>query len=93
VLELEPSEAEDLPVPDPEMVPDALIEQVDQLVRNGEIEAALDLVDKTVLIDKIGLDESAVAASRKAWEKLRNRRTGRKGRRKTAVPVTIVEAV
>lgn len=86
VLELEPSEAEALPVPNPEMVPDSLIEQVDELVRNGNIEAALDLVDKAVLIDKIGLDEAAVAASRKAWERLRNRRTGRKGARKTTIP-------
>lgn len=89
VLELEPSEAESLPVPDPSMVPEEIIDRVDQLVRNGEIEAALDLVDTEVLVKRVGLDKSDVAASRKIWMRLRDRRIGRKSAPKKLVALTV----
>lgn len=78
VLELEPSEAESLPLPNPDLVPDWLIGEVDRLVRQGEIDAALDLVDGMVLVEKVGFDADVIAKSRVAWERLRDRRILRK---------------
>jgi adenine-specific DNA methylase len=88
VLELEPSEAESLPVPNPDLVPDWLVAEVDRLVRDGDIVAALDLVDTTVLIGKIGFEPEAVARSRSAWERLRDRRTGRKASKRVKTPLS-----
>ncbi len=80
VLELEPSEAEALPVPDPVLVPKKLIPQVDKLVRAGKLDEALDLVDRQVLVGKLGFTSDEVAECRKIWERLRDRRIGRKAR-------------
>lgn len=77
ILELEPSEAEELPVPDPSLVPEHLIATVDELVRAKRIEEALDAVDRAVLIDKLGFAEEQVMAARAAWTTLRDRRNRR----------------
>jgi len=77
ILELEPSEAEELRVPDPSLVPEHLIATVDELVRAKQTEDALDAVDQAVLIDKLGFTEREVAAARGAWIALRDRRNGR----------------
>lgn len=77
ILELEPSEAEELRVPDPSLVPEHLIATVDELVRAKRIEDALDAVDQAVLIDKLGFTEDDVAAARSAWVALRDRRNRR----------------
>lgn len=77
ILELEPSEAEELRVPDPSLVPEHLIATVDKLVRAKRIEDALDVVDQAVLIDKLGFTEAEVAAARGAWVALRDRRNRR----------------
>jgi adenine-specific DNA methylase len=77
ILELEPSEAEELRVPDPSLVPEHLIATVDELVRAKRIEDALDAVDQAVLIDKLGFTEGEVAAARGAWVALRDRRNRR----------------
>jgi adenine-specific DNA methylase len=83
ILELEPSEAEELLVPDPSLVPDHLISTVDELVRAKQIEAAADAVDQAVLIDKLGFTRDEVAAARAVWVTLRDRRTRRgKGNRR-----------
>ena len=79
VLELEPSEAEELPVPDPRLVSPSLIEEVDALVRDGKIYDALDLVDQAVLIEGLGMTQERVNVYRVAWESLKARRAGRKG--------------
>ncbi|MGH3835503.1 MAG: N-6 DNA methylase [Pseudonocardiaceae bacterium] len=78
ILELEPSEAEELPVPDPALVPPAILTKADDLIRERRVEDALDLVDQTVLIDTLGIDPDQVAACRSAWIRLRDRRISRK---------------
>jgi len=78
ILELEPSEAEELPVPDPALVPPSILTKADDLIRERRVEDALDLVDQTVLIDILGFDPDHVAACRSAWIRLRDRRTSRK---------------
>jgi adenine-specific DNA methylase len=86
VLELEPSEAEELPVPDPDLVPDWVVERSDRLLRAGDIDAALDLVDRSILIDKVGFGEKDVAEARRVWVRLRDRRKGRTAVRKRVQP-------
>ncbi|MFT4028327.1 MAG: class I SAM-dependent methyltransferase [Protaetiibacter sp.] len=77
ILELEPSEAEELRIPDPALVPDELIDIVDELIRADRVEDALDLVDRVVLTEIVGLVPDDVRAARKAWETLRDRRANR----------------
>ncbi len=77
VLELEPMEAEELPVPyDPNCNID--IEKVDSLLRANNEYEALDYVDKIVLKDKLGFDNIMISNIRNAWEELRDRRINRK---------------
>lgn len=80
ILELEPSEAEELPIPSPDLLPEGLVAKVDELVRERRIEDAVDVVDQAVLIDKLGFDPGEVLAARRAWRTLRDRRANR-GRR------------
>lgn len=77
ILELEPSEAEELRVPDPALVPDDLVAKVDELVREKRIEDALDVVDQTVLVDGLGFTMDEISSARAAWVTLRDRRNGR----------------
>lgn len=77
ILELEPSEAEELRVPDPSLVSDDLVKTVDDLVRAKRIEDALDVVDQSVLIDGLGFKKEEVSSARDAWKTLRDRRNGR----------------
>lgn len=81
ILELEPNECDDLPVPDPVNVPVTLHQKVDELVRDRRIDDALDLVDQAVLVDRLGFDTDDVTALRKVWIQLRDRRSGRSKRR------------
>jgi adenine-specific DNA methylase len=83
ILELEPTEAEELSIPDPSLVPDHLVAAVDELIRAKRIEEALDAVDQAVLIDKLGFTEHDVQAARAAWVTLRDRRN-RRGRKSSA---------
>ena len=76
-LELEPSEARELPIISPALVPTALIAKVDALVRAGNIESALDAVDQAVLVDQLGFTPEEVLSLRRQWERLRDRRMGR----------------
>ncbi len=80
ILELEPGEAERLPVPPPGYAGSGLADDVDLLLRANEIEKALDLVDRRVLIEGLGLSPAVVADCRAAWIALRDRRIGRRGR-------------
>ena len=77
ILELEPSEAEELPIADPSLVPPSLFSKVDELSRTGRVTDALDLVDQAVLIEGSGLTSTEVAVLRKSWELLRDRRRHR----------------
>ena len=80
VLELEPAEAEQLPLPAPRHAGAELACDVDLLLRANEIDKALDLVDRQVLIDGLGLSAEVVGACRAAWVSLRDRRTRRGSR-------------
>lgn len=80
VLELEPREAEQLPVPLPAHANAELAADVDLLLKANEIEKALDIVDRQVLIDGLGLSRDMVAQCRSAWVALRDRRTKRGSR-------------
>jgi adenine-specific DNA methylase len=77
VLELEPREAEGLPFPDPHPLTDADIDAVDQLLREGTLESALDFVDERLLLNGLGLDRSQVLKLRSTWRRLRDRRLAR----------------
>jgi adenine-specific DNA methylase len=83
VLELEPSEAEELPIPDPALIPDSVVTKVDELVRQRRIEDAVDLVDQSVLMDQLGFSAEDVDIARAAWRTLRDRRN-RRGRGKAS---------
>lgn len=80
VLELEPREAEQLPIPAPAAADAELAVDVDLLLKANEIDKALDLVDRRVLIDGLGWSADVVAGCRAAWTALRDRRTKRGSR-------------
>ncbi|OBG56025.1 MULTISPECIES: class I SAM-dependent methyltransferase [unclassified Mycobacterium] len=80
ILELEPREAEQLPIPPPALAGPGLAGDVDLLLRANEIDKALDLVDRHVLIDRLGLQPEVVARCRAAWASLRDRRKRRGAR-------------
>lgn len=74
VLELEPSEAEELRVPDPRLVSEELVSKVDSLLRANRIEDALDTVDKEILVTRLGYTPEQVWRARLAWQTLKGRR-------------------
>lgn len=80
ILELEPAEAEQLPIPAPAHAGVALACDVDLLLKANEIDKALDLVDRHVLIDGVGFAPELVSQCRAAWVSLRDRRTRRGSR-------------
>jgi adenine-specific DNA methylase len=80
ILELEPREAEQLPVPRPECADPELVQDVDVLLKANEVDKALDVVDRRVLIDELGWTPDDVAGCRSAWATLRDRRTRRSSR-------------
>jgi adenine-specific DNA methylase len=80
ILELEPREAEQLPIPPPAYASAELACDVDLLLKANEIDKALDVVDRHVLIDGLGWSPDAVAQCRSAWATLRDRRTKRGSR-------------
>jgi adenine-specific DNA methylase len=80
VLELEPREAEQLPIPDPAQITDHDIARVDELIRAGDVAAALDHMDRTVLVGRLGLDPALVDELRAVWVRLRDRRMDRSRR-------------
>jgi adenine-specific DNA methylase len=80
ILELEPAEAEQLPIPPPALADGGLSCDVDLLLKAGETEKALDLVDRQVLVDGLGLPGEVVTRCRAAWMSLRERRNRRGAR-------------
>jgi adenine-specific DNA-methyltransferase len=79
VLELEPSEAEDILIPFSEIASQTLdINYIDEKVKAGDIYAALDYVDKKLLIELLGFSKKEVLMLRNIWEKLSSRRINRK---------------
>lgn len=82
IHELEPREAEGLPIPPPEGADVDALPDLDRLVRAGKIEKALDLADQALLIDGLGWDREQVLLLRSVWTHLASRRKSR-GRRGT----------
>ncbi|WP_301146274.1 class I SAM-dependent methyltransferase [Mycobacterium simiae] len=80
ILELEPREAEQLPIPPPARAGADLVADVDLLLKANEIEKALDVVDRRVLIDGLGWSPDTVSQCRAAWHTLRDRRARRGAR-------------
>jgi adenine-specific DNA-methyltransferase len=77
VLELEPREAEELPIP---LEAASAIDErkLDNILRNGGIEAGLDYSDPILLGEGLGLSASDVKAVRACWVQLRDRRKNRR---------------
>jgi len=79
VLELEPNEADALPLP----LPNAArldFEVIHALAARGDIEAALDITDRVLLLDGLGLSSREASQLRGTWHRLRDRRVNRKHR-------------
>ena len=77
VLELEPREAEKLLLPY-KHAENVDVDYVDAQLRAGNIEAAADHGDKTLLRDGCGLAEKDIRRARSAWLRLRDRRHRRR---------------
>lgn len=82
VLEILPGEVGNIYVPKLDAVPleeiRKLLEQIDSIVRNNKnIEDALDIVDKKILVDILGFEQKVCAAARSIWKKLQRRRLNR----------------
>lgn len=77
VLELEPREAEELPIPYHDNI-EIDTAKVETLLRRDCAYEALDYVDTIVLKNYLGFDNFMIQKIRKAWEQLRDRRVDRK---------------
>lgn len=77
VLELEPREATQLPVPY-QFASKLNTERLDRMLRNGDGDEALDYADDVLLRKGMGLSEQEVRQFRRIWMTLRDRRAGRK---------------
>jgi adenine-specific DNA methylase len=80
ILELEPSEADALPLPDPLGIDAATVDAVDRRLRDGDLEGALDLVDARLLVGTLGFAPEQVGLLRSVWRDLRGRRARRSRR-------------
>jgi len=77
VLELEPNEAEKLPLPlkDAERLD---IFDLHEMLLADRIDDVLEITDKALLIDGLGLSRRDAKALREIWQRLRDRRINRK---------------
>ena len=80
ILELEPGEADALLLPDPRLVEADTVAAVDRLLRQGDLDGAVDLVDASLLVGGMGLAPEQVALLRSVWRDLRERRARRSRR-------------
>lgn len=77
VLELEPREAELLPVPY-DAAESLDVREIDKLLLSENIETVLDITDKTLLQKALGLSKDDIVLLRGIWKKLFDRRIGRR---------------
>ena len=82
VLEILPREVGNILVPKLDDIPiesvRKVLRKVDQIVREDEpIENALDIVDREILINSIGIEEALCKDARAIWKKLQRRRLKR----------------
>lgn len=81
VLEIEPKEALRIRIPDPKLVSDALVKEVDRLLHDGQEQQASDLVDEELLVKQVGISASTLEEVKSAHERLLTRRLTRGGKR------------
>lgn len=81
VLTFEPGEAESLPLPliGAEKLD---LKYIDKKIRAGDIEPVLDITDRVLLFEGLGLNSKQTKMLRNIWKKLRDRRIRRKHKRK-----------
>lgn len=73
VMTFEPSEAESIRIP--KLNPEPFdYDQIDDLLRQNDINKVLDIVDDRILIGELGFSKSKVKALRNIWIKLSSRR-------------------
>lgn len=78
VLELEPNEAEELPIPYLKCKKE-IMHKIDELIRKKEpMEKILDITDKILLKDYLNLSNTEIRTLRNIWKKLSLRRMNRK---------------
>ncbi|WP_417206195.1 Eco57I restriction-modification methylase domain-containing protein [Akkermansia sp.] len=82
VLEILPGEMGNIMIPRIDSISEEiranLLNRVDAIVRkDADIERALDLVDKEVLVDLLGIDAEWCNQCRSIWKKMQKRRLGR----------------
>lgn len=82
VLELMPTEAEKLPIPIIKFKTTRLLSKMDRLMREGLKEEAIDLIDRTILVEKLGFKKKDVLVIKSAWKDLSQRRKSRNSRKK-----------
>ena len=85
VLELEPREAEELPVPYA-FAEELELHRIDDWLREGNVEAALDHGDDVLLRTGCGFSRDQISRLREGWIRLRQRRHGRKRTRTASKP-------
>jgi adenine-specific DNA-methyltransferase len=81
VLTFEPGEAERLPLP-LEGAEKLDLKYIDKKIRSDDIETVLELTDRILLFEALGLSIQQINTIRGIWQKLRDRRINRKGKRK-----------
>ena len=86
VLTFEPSEAESLPLPlaQAERID---FEMVHELMRDGRIDAALDVTDAVLLVNGLGMTTHEARVIRDIWKKLRDRRINRNHKNTHSLPL------
>lgn len=84
VLEILPRELENVTIPNlvdldvEDEVVETLFDYVDNVIRGEEdIEVALDMIDQTLLIQRMGFAEEDIRTCRSIWHRLKDRRIGR----------------
>ena len=80
VLELEPREAEELPIP-LDAARGINDQHLDKLLREKGVDAALDYSDPVILGEGLGLSTIQIAEIRAGWTQLRDRRKNRRHRK------------
>jgi adenine-specific DNA-methyltransferase len=77
VLELEPNEAEELPIPfNKDIELDIVL--IRKLIESKDIEAVMDYVDEILLIKGLGMSKRRVQLLRSSWKRLSSKRLNRK---------------
>jgi len=77
VLELEPNESEELPIPFNKSI-NLDVKLISNFIDQKDIESALDYVDEELLIKGLGMSKRRVSLLRSSWVRLSNKRLNRK---------------